>query len=436
MAVYLGVDLGTTHVKAMVWDAEENRLYLASAPTPWVHRGQQEMDGDALYGAALAVMHEALSALSRPAQPMAVAIASMGESGLFVDGTGRELTPMVGWLDIRGTTDSFYALVRQYGAGALFRRTGMSPEPKYGIARMKVQRPASSQPVYWLQAADYLLWRLSGGERTTHPSLAARTMAFNLGKGDWDDELLGFAELSRAALPRLVAQPEIVARVRHVGASLDGAGVTVAGHDHGVAAYGAELGPAAILDSSGTGEALIVMSRTPTFSEAALRIGTMWQPAVSTEDAGLVAGLIRIDGGGAAEAWARQTFGITIDARLVLPDEHPIFDPEGFGFGAARFYALGGATPEALYAAVLDGVARHIGERIADVETLLGAHFPHVLMTGGAAHHRAWLTRRRQILARPLKLMDPDEGVLFGAVRWAVAAAGQHALPTAAFSTR
>ncbi|MCL5967253.1 MAG: FGGY family carbohydrate kinase [Firmicutes bacterium] len=433
MAVYLGVDLGTTHIKAMAWDTKMNKAFpMASSPTPWRHGAAQTMTGDALYETALRVMHEALSALPSPRAPLAIAVASLGESGLYVDGGGQSLGPIVGWLDTRGTVKAFDDLMGRYPASTLFRRTGMSPEPKYGLFRMRVQYPPAHKykGAYWLQLADYLIWRLSGGVRVTHASLAARTMAFDLQRHVWDAELLDFAGLTPADLPEIRWTAEPAGSVRGISPHLDGAQLVVAGHDHAVAAYGARLGPHDILDSSGTGEALVVIGVSPIFTEEALRIGTMWQPALADSQEHAIGGLVRIDGGGAAEKWARSLFGITLDDDLILPAVHPTFNVEGFGFGEAAFTHLdANSRGEALYAAVLDGVAEHIRSRIDATEVMLGKRFSDVVVAGGVLHHQLWLRRRRVIGGRPFRLMEPGEGALFGAVRWAVRTAGRDVPP-------
>ena len=435
VGVYLGVDLGTTHVKAMAWDTERREAFpTASRPTPWQSGTVQSMTGDALYETALQVMHEALTSLSTPRPPLAIAIASLGESGLYVDAAGHSLGPIVGWLDTRGTEAAFQALTGRYGASELFCRTGISPEPKYGLFRMRVQHPPASTGTYWLQLADYLIWRLSGGARVTHASLAARTMAFNFAGQNWDAELLQFAEVTPTALPEIRWTSEPAGTVRGVSGLIDGARLVAAGHDHAVAAYGAAIGPHDMLDSSGTGEALIVTGVSPIFTDAALRIGTMWQPAVSDGLEHTVDGLVRVDGGGAAETWARALFGVSLKDDLAWPDVLPKFRVDGFGFGEGAFTDLdASAGREALYAAVLDGVAEHIKARIDAIEAMLGKHFSDLVVTGGVLHHHTWLGRRRAIARRPFRLMEPGEGALFGAVRRAVRSAGQDAPPEPVF---
>src|SRR5690606_35285866 len=50
----------------------------------------------------------------------------------------------------------------------------------------------------------YLLWRLTGGAvHATDATNAARTMLFDIHKGDWDDDLLALLQVPRAMLPQV-----------------------------------------------------------------------------------------------------------------------------------------------------------------------------------------------------------------------------------------
>ena len=51
---------------------------------------------------------------------------------------------------------------------------------------------------------SFLLWRLTGGAvHATDATNAARTMLFDIRRGDWDDELLRLFRIPRALLPEV-----------------------------------------------------------------------------------------------------------------------------------------------------------------------------------------------------------------------------------------
>ena len=425
--VYLGLDIGTTHVKAMAW-SPQGLWAQASRLTPWSGTHAHILDPDAIYHASIGVLLQALDGISPRARAAAIGIAGMGEAGLYIDGAGRPYGPIVGWQDVSQTTVLLARLLRSYDAAALFRRTGMSPDPKFGLLRMMAQRPEPGpQPRFWLQTAEWIGFRLTGS-RATHASLAARTMAYNLEAEHWDDELLAWADVRRATLPEVHRSAVSAGRVRAVSARLDGAEAVVAGHDHGVAAYGAGLPDGALLNSSGTAETLVVHRSEPLWSDAARELGVMWQPAVS--DVPQVAGIFPTEGGGAAELWARNVLAVNLERAMPHSSGHVAFRPHGFAVGRAAWQNIGPqTTADELYQAVLEGLAAHVDERATAVERVLGADFTQILATGGGWRHPWWPEVRRRCSTRPFRVMSPTEGVLLGALSWAVTALGREARP-------
>ena len=57
----------------------------------------------------------------------------------------------------------------------------------------------------------WLVWKLTGGGlHVTDPSNASRTMLYDIVKGDWDDELLGWLDVPRGVLPEVRASSEVL----------------------------------------------------------------------------------------------------------------------------------------------------------------------------------------------------------------------------------
>ncbi|GAB3974074.1 hypothetical protein GCM10027615_38780 [Plantactinospora veratri] len=85
----VGLDVGTTASKAVVFTDAGEPLAQASAPTPWTPtRTGAELDATALFGSAVAALAGALSAA--PPGPVAgLGVASMGESGVLLDRSGE-----------------------------------------------------------------------------------------------------------------------------------------------------------------------------------------------------------------------------------------------------------------------------------------------------------------------------------------------------------
>jgi sugar (pentulose or hexulose) kinase len=102
-------------------------------------------------------------------------------------------------------------------------------------------------------------WTLCG-EQISEPSLASRTGLFDQATGEPWGEALAALGVAGGFLPDTVPAGRAAGRITHCSTApeLDGAVVTVAGHDHPVAAVGAgAVGPEDLFDSCGTAEVLL-----------------------------------------------------------------------------------------------------------------------------------------------------------------------------------
>jgi xylulokinase len=129
------------------------------------------------------------------------------------------------------------------------------------------QPEAWTRTVRWLHVADYVAYRLSGGQATDW-SLASRTMAFDIRKRAWDDEILGAVGINRTLFAAPVASGTEVGKVTAEAATATGlpkgAVVAAGGQDHVCGALAAGVTkPGTVLDSLGTAEAIFVAVDQP-----------------------------------------------------------------------------------------------------------------------------------------------------------------------------
>src|SRR5690606_13748894 len=118
MALLLGLDIGTTSIKAAVYNTERGQVIRAAArPTPVEHprEGWSEHDPQGLWEAACACIREAAEEAPAGKEPVdgpvgrssarppvaGLAISSMAEAGLLVDARGWALSPIIAWYDRR-----------------------------------------------------------------------------------------------------------------------------------------------------------------------------------------------------------------------------------------------------------------------------------------------------------------------------------------------
>lgn len=270
-AVTLGLDVGTTNVKAVLvaWGTppgtisattasgtaaapEARVLATASRPTPGTLAGLSYVVADALVACLAAAPDH---------RPDAVAISSMAETGAPVGPDGAALSQLVSWSDTRAAA-TLPELAAVVDAEDLYARTGASLGPKPPLAKwfwFARRQPELWASARWVGVADFLTHALTGRYATDH-TLAGRTAAYALGAAGFDADLAALTGLTLDRLPDVLAPRETVGHVLPgaLGGALPaGIPVFVAGHDHAVGAHAVGVrAPGQVADSLGTSEAI------------------------------------------------------------------------------------------------------------------------------------------------------------------------------------
>ena len=264
----VGLDVGTTSSKAVVFDADGAALTMGRAPTPWTYvepvggagAPGAEMPADALLAAAVAAVSRAL-ANAPDGQVAGLGVTSMAESGVLLDARGRPVVPVIAWHDARDLPQ-VARLGRDLGADRFSARTGLPLRSQWSMTKHRWQREtdlATARGVRRLSVAEWVV-RGMGGDEASDVSLASRTGWLDLSARGWWTEALDWSGVSESLFPPLVTSGTALGRVSaDLGVPrLTGAALTTAGHDHQAAAVGAEAaGPGDQLDSCGTAEALV-----------------------------------------------------------------------------------------------------------------------------------------------------------------------------------
>ncbi|TCJ19841.1 gluconate kinase [Rubrobacter taiwanensis] len=193
----IGVDLGTTNVKATAYDRRGTILSRASRECPLESPapGRAEQDADGIFSATLDVISRAARESGTEAE--GVAFSSAMHSLLALDGRGEPLTPVITWADNRAS-DQARRLRRD--AFDIYHRTGTPIHPMSPLAKLLWFREEDPETFrrarHWVSIKEYILHRLFGEFVVDH-SVASATGLFNLKELRWDRgalELLGLPE--------------------------------------------------------------------------------------------------------------------------------------------------------------------------------------------------------------------------------------------------
>jgi len=208
--MYLGLDLGTSSLKAMLIDDGQKVIASADAPlsVSRPHHGWSEQDPADWIGACKI----AVGRLAERHPGELAAVKGIGLSGhmhgaTILDKEGAVLRPCILWNDTRS-----YVEAAQLDDDPRFRAiTGNIVFP--GFTAPKLVWVRKNEPEIFgkvgkvLLPKDYLRYWLTG-EYISEMSDSAGTSWLDTAKRDWSDELLAATDLSRSQMPALVEGSE------------------------------------------------------------------------------------------------------------------------------------------------------------------------------------------------------------------------------------
>ncbi|BFM25622.1 FGGY-family carbohydrate kinase [Microbacterium sp. che218] len=235
-----GIDLGSTGVKMLVIDDRGTEIASAQVPTPWRvgEGGTTDIDADDLLATvrSLVGLVDAQLAPLTAAPLTSLAVAGMGETGILIDAAGRAVAPGFAWFDPRGweQIEEFPDAVRTEFAG----RTGLPLGAQVSVAKLAWLRDqgTSLAGLRWLDLPEFVVAAL-GGDVALELSLASRTGLLDQDSGAAWPAMLDALGVDADLLPPLRGGGLPWGTASDAfGPRLAGAALTVAGHDHLVAA--------------------------------------------------------------------------------------------------------------------------------------------------------------------------------------------------------
>ena len=222
MSLLLGVDEGTSAVKAMLFDTQLRPVAEARREKPLQHPrpGWVEQDPQDVLVAVVDAVAELLR--ERGGEVAACGLDHQGESVLAWDAeSGDPLTSIVTWQDKR-SEEVLERLERDGGAEAVRRRSGMPLDPYFSagkLAWLLEREPALERArdagTLRLGTVDSWLCDMLGAGFATDPSTASRTQLAVPGEPDWDDELLAAFGVPHDALPEIRDSAGALGVLRH-----------------------------------------------------------------------------------------------------------------------------------------------------------------------------------------------------------------------------
>ena len=266
--ILIGVDIGTSRLKAVATDLNLKVLSEYAEPTPWKHeKNFSEIDMLLLAKTVIAVAAKAAEIAGGKVR--AIGFTGFSETGVLMDAAGRPLSPGLAWHDPRGITEP---IIKELGDFEFRARAGALLNEIVTISKtlwLNENYPESKKAKYFLSAPEWVAYCL-GAEPVNELSLVSRTGFFDVeARKPWD-EAIALVGGGKDFLARLVVAGEPIGVVSNEAPEvLRGAVITIAGHDHFTAAYycGA-INEGSLFDSMGTAEALLRTFKAPLTRDA------------------------------------------------------------------------------------------------------------------------------------------------------------------------
>lgn len=217
MTYFIGVDIGTTSTKAIVFSSSGaiqgmgNRGYGILVPQPsWA-----EQDPKAIFAAMICAIRDAVDAAD-VSNLAAIGFSTAMHTLIAIDAQNQPITNSIIWADQRSISQTEKLKQNEIG-NAIYRRTGTPIHPMSPLLKLMWMR--ESQPDTFRQAAkfvslkEYIFYQLF--ERyVVDYSIASATGLFNLQQLDWDEQALVIAGITKEQLSELVPTTYILQGIK------------------------------------------------------------------------------------------------------------------------------------------------------------------------------------------------------------------------------
>jgi xylulokinase len=444
MKTLLGIDLGTSAAKTVLFDGELNVLASASAEYPLYqpHNGWAEQNPEDWWNASV----ETIGAVLQKSGISAESIAAIGISGqmhglVMLDANGGVLRPSIIWCDQR-TAAECVDITERVGAKRLIEIT--ANPALTGFTASKIMWVKKHQPEIYarcrhiLLPKDYLRYKLTG-VFATEVSDASGMQVLDIPKRCWSEEVLNKLDIDPALLAKVYESPEVTGTVSGEAARITGLSVKTAvvggAGDNAAAAVGmgvvaegrafTTIGTSGVVFAHTDSVTIDPGGRVHTFCCA---VPGAWHVMGVTQAAGL------------SLKWFREQFcaDMTYDGMTALAETVPIgarrllYLPYLMGERTPHldagcrgvFFGLSGMHTKAdLLRAVLEGVSyslRDCVEILRDMNITTSG----MLACGGGGTSAFWRQMLADLFGCPVRTAGASEGPALGAAILAGVGAG------------
>lgn len=445
MNCYLGIDIGTTGIKSVIFDNTGKPLgiglteYTLETPRPDI----VELDAEIYWSATKSALEEAVKKAGiKPEEIRSLAVTGQAETLIMVDEKGVPLRKAIVWLDNRAQEEA-KEMENHFTIDPLFRMSGQTEMlPCWPAAKILWYRKNEPElfagTAKYLMVEDYIIHKLTGTFATCR-GLMPSALYYDIRTGKYDPAVLDFLGIREDQLPELKDAGELAGICKENDSLLlPGTKVAVAPIDHVCGNLGsgcAEMG----MISETTGCTLALCAAFPSIVyDEERRLSTYlgfakdsfvllpWAPT-----AGMLlkhfrdeftAGMNFKEFDAAAEAVAPGSEGLILlphCAGAVSPVCNP--DARGVAYGITLAHKKGHWAR-----AIMESVAYLLRDNVEALQSL-GAEIKEIRSLGGASKSRLWLQIKADVLNLPVTVTECEEATSLGSAILGAVACGDFA---------
>ncbi len=437
----LGIDIGTTNVKAVLTTPEGWIISQAQTDYPTHHPKPgwaEQAPTDWWQGAVTVTRAVMADAPARPDQIVGIGVSGQGCAVTLIDAAGEVIRPSIIWMDTRSEPQC--AQLRQCCHAEILQHNGKQPAPYNAdpvfmwLQQHEPEAIAAAQTS--LTSTGYINYRLTG-EAVENQSDASILFAFDLVKGNWSEQLIDAFGLPRKLYPKVAPSSEIIGMLTHAAAAELGLnpGVPVVAGGEDTSSAGLAIGvtePGQALLSLGTAGTIYIVEDRPIVHPQLLAFLHVLPGQT------LLGGSIAAVGAGLN--WIRKLFGAEFDylqlsemARqcppgagglIFLPYLSGELQPINDGNARGLFFGLSmSTTPSHMVRAVMEGAAFAIAHNI-DIAREAGSTLSELRAVGGPTQSDLWCRIIANITGYPLTVLASNAGAPLGNALLAAAGIG------------
>jgi len=450
----LGLDVGTTGCKAVIFNLEGKVLSIAYREYPLIHPQSTwaELDMKLVLERVKESIGEAAGKVKK--DPIkALSISSQGEAFAPVDRRGNLLSNSPVSFDSRG--ERFVEWWRKtLGAEEIMKITGQPLHSMFSLNKimwLKENYPQIYAKTWkFLCCEDLVIYKL-GLSPVIDYSLASRTMAFDILKREWSEEILSLADLDKSLLPEAVPSGTVVGKIpKEIAEDLSlppNVVVVTGGHDQPCGALGAGVKEEGVaMEAIGTTDCIASVSKKPHLDKKML---DNYFPCYPHTVPQFFVTLAFNFAGGAILRWFRDTLGekekekakesgkdvYSIIIKGANPEPSslyllPHFTTTGTPYmnphSSGAILGLSLSTSKAdLIKAILEGISFEMKYNLSLLEEM-GISVNELRAIGGGAKSREWLQLKADIYGKKVVSLKVSEAVSLGTAILAGVATGEY----------